>query len=242
MIKAFFFDLDGTLLPIDEKIFTEVYFKLLCERVAPLGYDPKKLIDVVWKGTEHMYRNDGSMTNKQAFWNYFAEVYGRERLKDMPVFDDFYATDFKRLKDYSKPNPYARQIVEKANKLVDKVILSTNPIFPLVATKTRMGFVNLTPEDFTYVTTYENSAYSKPNPKYFSELLKMFDLKPEEVILFGNNTYEDGECAYQLGIKTYMVGDFIIHHPKAKHEFETIQLEDVCSIMEKECRDDSIDS
>ena len=241
MIKAFFFDLDGTLLPIDEKIFTEMYFKLLCKRVAPLGYDPKKLVDVVWKGTELMYKNDGSMTNKQAFWNYFAEVYGREKLKDIPVFDDFYATDFKQLKEYSKPNPYAKDIVKTASELVDKVILSTNPIFPLVATSTRMAFVDLTPEDFTYVTTYENSAYSKPNPKYFAELLKMFNLKPEEVILFGNNTYEDGECAYQVGIKTYMVGDYIIKSSKAKHDFEAIQLKDVCPIMRKEVDSHKID-
>lgn len=234
MIKAFFFDLDGTLLPINEETFTKVYFQLLCKRVSPLGYEPKKLIDTIWKGTNAMYQNDGSMTNKQVFWNTFADTYGREKLKDIATFDDFYATDFKKLKPYSEPNPYAVDIVKTAMKLAGKAVLSTNPIFPSVATQTRMEFVGLKPEDFTYVTTYENSSYSKPNPKYFSELLKMFNLKPEEVILFGNNTYEDGECALKAGIKTYMVGDFIIENPKATHEFETIKLADVISVMERE--------
>ena len=54
MIKAVFFDLDGTLLPLDEESFTKIYFSLLCKRMYPLGYNPEKLIDVIWKGTKAM--------------------------------------------------------------------------------------------------------------------------------------------------------------------------------------------
>ena len=236
MIKAFFFDLDGTLVPINEKAFIEQYFKLLANKVAPLGYEPKKLIETVWKGTEAMYKNDGSKTNYQAFWDVFAKVYGQERLKDIPVFNEFYATDFKKLKNYISPNPYASGIVKKAKELAGKVVLATNPIFPLVATETRMGFVGLKPTDFDFVTAYENFSYSKPNPKYFAELLKMFSLKPKEVIMFGNNPYEDGECALKVGIKTYLVGDYIIQGTKATHEFKHIELSEVIKTMEEEVR------
>lgn len=234
MIKAFFFDLDGTLLPIDEKVFVEQYFSLLVKKVSPLGYEPKRLMETIWKGTEAMYKNDGSKTNYQAFWDYFASIYGQEKLKDIPFFNEFYVTDFKKLKDFISPNPYAKDIVKKARELTGKVVLATNPIFPMQATETRMEFIGFNKEDFSYVTAYENFSYSKPNPMYFIQLLKMFSLKPEEVIMFGNNPYEDGECALNAGIKTYLVGDFIIKGTKATHEFKHIEMSDVIKTMEEE--------
>ena len=38
------FDLDGTLLPMDQDIFIKKYFGLLAQKLAPHGYDPEKLI------------------------------------------------------------------------------------------------------------------------------------------------------------------------------------------------------
>ena len=37
-----------------------------------------------------------------------------------------------------------------------KVVLATNPIFPAIATESRMRWAGLAPEDFDYYTTYEN--------------------------------------------------------------------------------------
>ena len=54
MIKAILFDLDGTLLPMDQDEFTKGYFKLLAAKLAPYGYEPKTLIDTVWAGTAAM--------------------------------------------------------------------------------------------------------------------------------------------------------------------------------------------
>ena len=42
-IKAILFDLDGTLLPMDQDVFVQSYFKLLATRMAPFGYEPGKL-------------------------------------------------------------------------------------------------------------------------------------------------------------------------------------------------------
>ena len=47
--QAVLFDLDGTLLPMDQKQFVKTYFGLLVQKVAPLGYDAKQLIDSIWK-------------------------------------------------------------------------------------------------------------------------------------------------------------------------------------------------
>ena len=85
MIKNIFFDLDGTLLPMDEEKFTKAYFSLLAKAVAPLGYESEKLINAVWKGTAAMYKNDGSVTNEQAFWREFGNIYGEKGLSDKRI-------------------------------------------------------------------------------------------------------------------------------------------------------------
>lgn len=233
MIKAVFFDLDGTLLPMNEDEFVGVYFKLLCKKASKLGYEPNKLINTITKGIENMYKNDGSCTNEATFWNLFKEVYGEDKLKDIEFFNSFYINEFKETKITCKDNPLAKEIVNFCNKNVEKTILSTNPIFPYQGTLTRMGFIGLKEDDFDYITAYENSSYTKPNPKYFKLLLEKFNLKPEEVILFGNNTLEDAYCAAQVGIKTYLVDGYIIDKLNLVNNFELIKMEDVIPTIKK---------
>ena len=88
MIKAIFFDLDGTLLPLDESYFTKSYFKLLYEKAAPLGYEQNSFINAIMSGTKAMYRNDGSCTNEETFWKTYETIFGKEKLKDKVVFDN----------------------------------------------------------------------------------------------------------------------------------------------------------
>ena len=237
MLKAVFSDLDGTLLPMDEEKFTKYYFKLLCERMVPYGFDPVKLVEVIWGGTKEMYQNDGQKTNEERFWDYFEQVYGNENLVHKNHIDEYYINEFKQTINACLPNLHARKIIDYCKEAVDYVVLSTNPIFPRVGTLTRMSFVGLKEEDFSLITTYENSRFSKPNPKYFFELLNHFNLKPEEVILFGNNTLEDATCAKMAGIKCYLVGDFIINHPRVSETFPTIKMEEVIDIIRKEIED-----
>lgn len=233
MIKAIFFDLDGTLLPMDENAFVKYYFSLLCKKAAPFGYSAEEFVKVIWAGTKQMVLNDGSKTNEEIFWDYFAEYYGKEKLKDKAVFDDFYRNEFLGSKAACGENPLAQDIVAFAREHFERVVLATNPVFPREGTINRMGFVGLKEEDFDFITTYETARHSKPNPAYFKDLLERFGLKGEEVLLFGNNESEDGEAAYANGIKCYMVGDFVIANPKAEREYEHISIEEIIPVMKK---------
>ena len=67
MINTILFDLDGTLLPMDQELFVKTYFKLLLERLVPLGYEKEKLIQTMMAGVEAMVRNDGSTNNETVF-------------------------------------------------------------------------------------------------------------------------------------------------------------------------------
>ena len=63
-LTTILFDLDGTLLPIDNDAFTKGYFKLLAVKLAPHGYEPKQLVDAIWAGTAAMVKNDGTKSNE----------------------------------------------------------------------------------------------------------------------------------------------------------------------------------
>ena len=63
-IRYVLFDLDGTLLPMDQELFLKTYFGGLAQKLAPLGYDAEALFRAIWKGTGAMIKNDGSVLNQ----------------------------------------------------------------------------------------------------------------------------------------------------------------------------------
>ena len=91
-----------------------------------------------------------------------------------------------------------------------RVILATNPIFPAVATQSRIRWAGLSPEDFELYTTYENSRFCKPNPDYYREILQRLDLRGEECLMVGNDVRED-MAAETLGMETFLLTDCLIN-------------------------------
>jgi len=209
-MKTVMFDLDGTLLPMDQDEFANGYFGLLAAKMAPHGYEARQLVKAVWGGTGAMVKNDGSCTNEEAFWRFFAGVYGEESLKDRALFDDFYANDFQNAKAFCGFDPAAAEAVRRAKELGARVVLATNPIFPAVATRSRIRWAGLEPEDFEFFTSYENIGYCKPNPEYFREIARRLELRPEDCIMVGNDVGED-MVAETLGMKVFLLTDCIIN-------------------------------
>lgn len=210
MIKKILFDLDGTLLPMDQDKFANGYFSRLVKKLAPLGYDPKKTVDGIWAGTAAMVKNNGKITNEQAFWLKFGEFFGESALKDKPVFDEFYRVEFQKVKSDCGFNPAAAETVKKLKERGFKLILATNPIFPAVATESRIKWAGLDKEDFELYTTYEDSHYCKPNPEYYKEITKKLSLNPSECLMVGNDAEED-TAAEKLGMKVFLLTDCLIN-------------------------------
>ena len=209
-IKAVLFDLDGTLLPMDQDIFVKAYFQGIAARLAPFGYEPKKLIQSIWIGTEAMIRNTGEKSNEAAFWDCFAGLYGEGVREDEPKFAEFYATDFQKVQQVCGFDPMAAQVVHRLQSAGIRVALATNPIFPAIATESRIRWAGLTPEDFELYTTYENIGYCKPNLDYYREILKRMELSPEECIMVGNDVGDD-MVAQELGMQVFLLTDNLIN-------------------------------
>jgi len=211
MIKAVLFDLDGTLLPMDQEEFTKGYFKLLSEKLSPYGYELKSLIGTIWAGTAAMVKNNGSQSNESVFWEKFSEMYGKEKtLKDKSLFDDFYAETFEEAKAFCGFHAKAAETVRKAKQFGYKVVLATNPIFPQIATERRIRWAGLYPEDFEICTTYENTCYCKPNPEYYRDIAERLGVQPEECLMVGNDVTED-MIAETVEMKVFLLTNCLIN-------------------------------
>lgn len=209
-VTTVLFDLDGTLLPMDQDAFVKDYFGRIAAKLAPQGYDAKKLIDTIWRGTGVMVKNGGGKTNEEAFWEYAVSVYGERIVKDKHFFDEFYETEFDKVKAVCGFHPAAAEIVHRLKEKGYRVALATNPIFPARATLWRIQWAGLKSEDFELYTTYENSCYCKPNPDYYRDILNRLDVTAEECLMVGNDVQED-MIAAQLGMQVFLLTDCMIN-------------------------------
>ena len=209
-ITTVLFDLDGTLLPMDQDAFVKAYFGLLAKKLAPHGYEADRLIPAIWSGTKAMVMNSGKVTNEEAFWDDFTRTYRADARKDIPLFDEYYRTDFQQVQAVCGFHEGAAQTVALVKELGLRVALATNPIFPAVATESRIRWAGLQPEDFELYTTYENSNYCKPNPDYYRTILKHLCVKPEECLMVGNDVGEDMVAA-KLGMQVFLLTDCLIN-------------------------------
>lgn len=209
-MKAVLFDLDGTLLPMDQDQFTVAYFKGIAAHLAPYGYDPKQLIDGIWTGTMAMIKNPGEQTNEAVFWQTFATLFGEHVREDEPRFAEFYRTGFQKVREICGFDARAAEIVRWLKARGVRVALATNPIFPAIATESRIRWAGLEPEDFELYTTYENINSCKPNPAYYREILARMDLKAEDCVMVGNDVGDD-MVAKNLGMGVFLLTDCLIN-------------------------------
>ena len=210
-ITTILFDLDGTLLPMDNDEFTKGYFKLLVKKLAPYGYEPQKLIDGIWSGTAAMVKNDGTKSNEQAFWEKFSEIFGEKARTDKPLFDEFYEKEFQSAKAICGFNQKAAVAVHTIKEMGYRIALATNPIFPSTATESRISWAGFDPNDFELYTTYENIGYCKPNPEYYREIARRLGVSPEQCLMVGNDVTEDMEAAQKAGMSVFLLTDCLIN-------------------------------
>lgn len=209
-IKAILFDLDGTLLPMDQDIFIGDYMRRLGARMQSLGYDGKEFVKNIMKGTYVMIGNNGSQTNEKAFWEFFESIYGDKIYEEQGHLEAFYAQEFDKISAVCGNTPKARATIDKVKSMGLRVVLATNPIFPAVATRARIGWAGLCPEDFELITTYENISFSKPNPEYYIEITRRLGVAPEECLMVGNDVSDD-MVAQSLGMEVFLLTDNLIN-------------------------------
>lgn len=208
--KAIFFDLDGTLLPMEMDVFMNTYFKELCISLAQYGVPASEIIKCVWAGTKAMVKNDGSCPNEKRFWDTFLALTGIESDTIYEETNYFYSHEFNRARTATRENPLAVEAVRAASAGGRTVVLATNPLFPRAGQLSRIGWLGLGEEDFALITSYESDRFCKPNPAYYTDICARLALEPGDCLMIGNDVGEDMLAARAAGIDGYLVTDCMI--------------------------------
>lgn len=225
MIKVVLFDMDGTLLGMDENLFLKLYMSSLYEYCFEKDkYQVKQAAEMILSSVKEMAFDDNqNMTCMEKFYHYFSKklLPSSDINSYIPKFDAYYLTPYYLT---CKKATFEKEYMKKAIQyLLDKgyrICITTNPIFPKVGILKRLEWAGLNKDDFEFVTYGENSHFIKPNLNYYKEILSRLNVKENEVLMVGNDVEED-MISGTLGFQTYLVMDHLLSRNNKENEIKS---------------------
>jgi len=214
MLNTVLFDLDGTLLPMDMENFGKLYFESLAVYLRDLN-SPKELVSAVLASTNEMVQNIEYTTNEEVFMTDFTNRINGDLEVYKQRFDTFYDTEYLKAKEAVSENQFMKKAVSLLKEKGYKLVIATNPLFPLKAIEHRIRWAGFEPSDFEYISHFEKNHYCKPQIQFYEEVLKDIDKIPDECMMVGNDVQED-LVAGKLGVKTFLIKDCLIHRTNDK--------------------------
>jgi FMN phosphatase YigB (HAD superfamily) len=202
-------DLDDTLLSSNIENFIPAYFQALSESLKEM-VSPEVMIKALMGGTRRMMaKTDPVHTLKIVFDEYFYKEISVDPWKIQQKIERFYDDVFPTLNSLTKQIPQAIEFVKWAFNQKFRVVIATNPLFPIKAIHHRLRWAGLAPEDFPYelVTSYETMHFTKENISYFPEILGLMGWPDDPVIMVGNDINMDINPARQSGIKGFWINE-----------------------------------
>lgn len=157
------------------------------------------------QAVQKLLNNTTSFTNYDVFINYLVDhSRSKSRLRIENLVRQILGKDFPRLSCFFYPIPHNKEILLWAKKNNYRIILATNPVFPLSAIKTRLEAAGLNLDYFNGITHAENMTRTKPRVAYYEELVSKFQLKANECLMIGNDPIKDLPAA-AVGMKTFLL-------------------------------------
>ena len=110
MSKIILFDLDSTLLQMNQDEFLKCYFSDVQKIISGYGYDSKEFMDVFQKSAYSILNSDGIHTNEELFWKAFSNKYDDlDKINSLSFLDD--------VDQYKKYNEELRTAIKASNNL-----------------------------------------------------------------------------------------------------------------------------
>ena len=203
-LSTILFDLDGTLVDLQRRGLELRFMLRAFRRFAP-AIRPWHFRRDFWQAAERLQVHGTDKTNYEVF----LETLGAHSRVDLPALDrivrEFLVHDFPHLSDRFVPIPGGRETLELARRLGYRVVLATNPVWPLDAVQTRLHAGGLDGFTFDFISHSEVMTRCKPDPHYYRELLERLRVRGEECLMIGNDPRKDLP-AKDAGIGTFLIG------------------------------------
>ena len=200
-------DLDDTLLVNNIDAFLPRYLSAFSKAVSAY-IKPELFVKQLLTGTRAMVANlrpDCQLI--EVFNDAFFQLSGLSPAEFQPIADQFYAEVFPTLRDLTTPKPEAIRLVEQAFADNCRVVIATNPLFPMTAIEQRLEWAGLSVENYPFelVTSFESFHFAKPEPSYFAEILARIGWPDGPVVVVGDDLERDIYAAGQLGLSTFWI-------------------------------------
>ena len=204
-MNTIFFDLDGTLLPMDHDPFMKTYFTLLGEYFAPYGYTTKQIVKIILTGFDAVVANDGSMTNEQRFWTAVQPLLGDQSEFFLKHIDAFYDGPYQLCQQPIMPHPGMAAVIAQLKQKGYRLVVATGPVFYEKAIRYRLQWAGLKAEDFEWITSLTNAHYGKPTAAYYNEICEILNVAPHDVMMVGNDIANDMDGSIAIGMSHYLI-------------------------------------
>jgi HAD superfamily hydrolase (TIGR01549 family) len=190
-INTVLFDMDSTIVSIDESGFTKNYFGFLHKHYFK-EFDLEFFSDALIEVTRTVMLSDiPEELTFDTFMREMADCYNLPKEEIKKRFLKYYDKEYNKLSKYIKPTKGAKEAIELCFEQGLDVVVATTPVFIEKAILKRLQWGKVHNYDYKLITHAENMHYSKPRKEYYLELLEMIGKKPNECIMVGNEFMGD---------------------------------------------------
>jgi FMN phosphatase YigB (HAD superfamily) len=200
-------DLDDTLLNTNMDAFIPAYYQALSETLAD-KVAPEAMLPALMSGTKAMLVNlDPALTLREVFDAHFFSKLNLDRLVLQERIDHFYDEVFPRLGSLTTPIPEAVHLVDWAFEQGHRVVIATNPLFPLKAIQHRLRWAGLPPDKYPFalVTSYETFHFTKETVAYYPEILAQLGWPDDPVVMVGDDIEREVKPTQAAGLPVFWV-------------------------------------
>ncbi len=210
MIKAILLDLDQTLLYNPTTRFVQGYMQRLINHFAQTfpRLEARHIQAAMLSATQQVISNhDPLKTNQVVFNDHFMALAGLEPEEIRSVVIEFLDNGYPHLQTLTAPLETAPRLVKWLMEQGYAVALATNPLFPRQATLQRLRWAGLEPDHFWFISTLDNTHFTKPTSHYYEEVLTRIGFEPDETLMVGDDWDNDIVPAWQAGLNTFWIND-----------------------------------
>ena len=199
------FDLDETLLATNMRQFLPRYFEFLSQAFSHLGSHDQIVQQTNFAVGKMLANQDPGKTLQEVFAENFYPQLGTTEQACQSLIESFYRHEYPHLKPITQFIPEASQLVAWCQATGMTMAIATNPLFPAIATRQRIDWAGLDPEDFYFYTSYNDFHFTKPHLAYYAEVLGRLGWPEHPIVMIGDNLTDDLSPMDTFGAETFWV-------------------------------------